>query len=238
MITRFTRLFLATLGCAGLLTACGGGGTSGPIAVPPDARFDAGAALAQLLTTSGSWAVSGRGSDGLDYSATLAVAPGARAAYPLSPSGVVGRTSVQRSTITVPGSGTIASTSTVYFPDAVALPEGFAYDDGSCSTVEAGSTPSSIATVGSEGLMLSTQEFDGCTPATASFVGTTEVRWSVQAVSGVPYFCLTTTYYDEPGRVPDGSSDDTCFEIDAAGRLGARAIVRLRLPGLTLEMRG
>lgn len=238
MTTRLARHFLASLCGAVLLTACGGGGTSDPIAVPPDARFDTAAALSQLLTTSGSWSVTGRGSDGLDYSATLSVTPGARAAYPLSPFGVVGRTSVQRSTLTMPGSGTIASTSTVYFPDAVALPEGFAYDDGSCSTVEAGSTPSSSATVGSEGLMLSTLEFDACTPASASFVGTTEVRWSVEAVAGVPYFCLTTTYYDEPGRVPDGSSDATCFEIDTAGRLGTRAIVRLRLPGFTLEMRG
>lgn len=233
----FARHFLASLCGAVLLSACGGGGGD-DTTVPPDARFDTGTALVQLLTASGSWAVTGRGSDGQTYSATLSVAPGARAAYPLSPFGTVGRTSVQRSTLTVPGVGPVASTSTVYIPDGAALPQGFAYDDGSCSTVEFGRTPPSSAALGSEDLLLSTLEFDGCTPATASFVGTTEVRWSVEAVSGVPYLCLTTTYYDEPGRVPDGSSDATCFEIDTAGRLGTRAIVRLRLPGFTLEMRG
>ena len=47
----------------------------------PNASFD------NLLTTTASWSVSGRGSDGRDYTATVSVAPGARATYPLSSSG-------------------------------------------------------------------------------------------------------------------------------------------------------
>lgn len=229
---------LAAAAALTLLAACGGGGNSGPIGAPPDARYDAATALAQLLTTTGSWTVSGRGSDGRDYSVTLSVAPGARAAYPMSAAGIVGRTSVQRLELRTTGSAPLTSTVTVYLPDAVALPEGFAYDDGSCSTVSAGRTPSSSAAVGSGDLMLNTLEFDGCTRDVSIVVAQTEVRWSVEAVAGVPYFCLTTTYFDEPGRVPDGSSDATCVEVDAQGRLGARAIVRLNAPGFTLEMRG
>lgn len=229
---------LAAAAALALLAACGGGGNSGPIGTPPDARYDAAAALAQLLTTTRSWTVSGRGSDGRDYTATLSVAPGARAAYPMSANGVVGRTSVQRAELRTPGIDPIASTTTTYLPDAVALPEGFAYDDGSCSTVSSGRLPSASAAVGSSDLMLGTLEFDGCTRDVSIVVAQTEVRWSVEAVAGVPYFCLTTTYFDEPGRVPDGSSDATCFEVDILGRLGARAIVRVNGPGFTLEMRG
>ncbi len=221
-----------------LLAGCGGGGNGGPIGAPPDARYDAAAALAQLLTTTRSWTVSGRGSDGRDYTMTLSVAPGARAAYPMSAFGVVGRTSVQRAELRTAGFDPIASTTVAYVPDAVALPEGFSDDSGGCSTVSAGRTPSTSAAVGSGELMLSTLDFDGCTRDVSIVVAQTEVRWSLEAVSGVPYFCLTTTYFEEPGRVPDGSSDATCFEVDAQGRLGNRAIVRVNAPGFTLELRG
>jgi hypothetical protein len=215
-----------------LLAACGGGGDSGP---PPfGTAYDGARAFENLLTGTASWTVTGRGSDGRDYQATLGVAPGARGAYPLTPA-AVGRSSVQTTSLRQIGGATASTTRTLYFPDAVALPNGIRNDDGSCSSVTSSQLPSAQAGIGTGGALLATTDHATCAGSPPPARGSSSVDWSIESHGNAGFFCLTSTSRDLVGSVLSTETD--CFEIDSAGTLGPRAIVRVDVPGvIVLEM--
>lgn len=223
---------VASLGLVLLTAACGGGGVGGT----PFGGVDVAAALDNLLTTTASWSVSGRGSDGRDYTATVSVAPGARGTYPLSGSGREGTTSVQSVTLRLVGVGEFSGTTTVYRPDGLLLPEGFRDDDGSCRTVTSGDAPPRAAALGATGPLLVTNDFDSC-GVLPLLIGTSTTAWSVEVDNGVTYFCLTTTERDVTAQPVATEAD--CVEVAADGKLGTRALIRINEPGgLSLVMRG
>lgn len=224
------RLLLAA--CPIVLAACGGGG-SVP-GSPPPTTFNVAAGLTNLLTTTANWTVSGVGSDGNNYAATIDMAPGLPAAYPLSATGTIGRTSVQSLSLSVNGTVAATSTTTAYFPDNIALPIGFRHDDGTCSTVIQSSAPPSNATVGASGALLTMNDLVGCAGSPAT-TGSTETSWSVEADGAVAYLCLKSKVRVTGSA--DVDTDEQCLEIDATGRLGTRAKIRVNVQGLSLEMK-
>lgn len=237
MIARW-RLRLAGGATALLLAACGGGGDDGP--PPPTNDFDAQAAWDNFLAgvPGGPWTVSGRGSDGQDYSLRLGVVPVGGSSFPITgtPANRADVGSVLRRNGLVIGTGT----SELYYDndlqlygardtfDVVGQPPA----PSTCDEATDWDTPPIAAKIGASGLLATNQVLDGCT-TTSGVLGSSTVRWSLEWIWGVSLFCIG---FDEQSNGGLRTVEKHCFETDAAGNLGPRAYVLMQSPGFVLEM--
>lgn len=237
-MSRPARQWLAAVAATVLLAACGGGGDDGP--PPPTNDFDAQAAWANFLDGGpGSlWTVYGRGSDGQDYSLRLGVAPVGNASFPVTntPANRADVASVLRRNGVVIGTGT----SELYYDNDLQLygsrdtfdVVGQPLAPSTCDEATAWDIPPIAAKIGASGLLATNQVLDGCT-TTSGVLGSSTVRWSLEWIWGVSFFCVG---FDEQSNGGLRTREKHCFETDAAGHLGTRAYVLMESPGFVLEM--
>lgn len=221
-ILRNARLGIA-LAAALTLAACGGGGDAG---LPVNTSFNVSAAHRNLLTQSVGWAVTGTGSDGLVYEVSLALAPGAAAAFPLT--GVVSPRQVQ--TFTLKRSGVVVDTSvsSVFYNATSYALLGSSEDDGTCAAATMGPALPSAARLRDTAAYYNEVQYSGCTAGLPA-AGSSAVTWSVELEGSIVFFCANRTVNDASGvRVGAGSE---CVQVDEAGALGPKAVVSIEVTG-------
>ena len=234
-----THLLPSLLASVALVTGCGGGGSSGspasPSSAPPPSPagsvYDAQVAWTRLLSTTRSWAVSGRASDGQDYQLTLAVAPGGAAIFPVTGASAV--KSVFHNRVLQVSTQAVQDVLNEQFTDAGfrLLGSRVTTDGGTptCSKTDVIATvPPSGSAPGSSGPLYAAIALSDCTSAATS-LGNSFHTWSVVADGGTVFLCVASS-----NRFFGESTDrlsETCVEIDAAGNLGQRARITLTLPG-------
>jgi len=212
-----------------LLAGCGGGGGDSGV-IPPTTDFNARAAWQNLLLTGGTWVVSGTGSNGAAYEATLAIAAvaGADAVFP--PSG----NSYARTTITstLKQNGVSLGTGVnEYFRDAGLLvqairgtPPGSA---PSCAQATASALPPTAAKVNASGALMTLNDLTSCA-AGALANGTETATWSIEFERAFVFLCLNSTSRDTTNQVT--STENDCVQIVEDGTLGTRARVTINFP--------
>ncbi|MEO6407396.1 MAG: hypothetical protein ABIO45_01415 [Burkholderiaceae bacterium] len=233
------------LASVALVTGCGGGGgggvgstsTAGTSPLPPAPGvvvFDAQVAWTRLLTTTRSWAVAGRASDGQDYQLTLAVAPGGSDIFPVT--GANALKSIFRNRVVQVSTQIAQEVLNEQFVDTGfrQLGSRVSTDGGSptCSKTDViAAVPPTGSPAGSSGPLYAATTLSDCSP-TASSLGTSFHTWSVVADGGVVYLCVASSnrFLGEP----TDRLSETCVETDAAGNLGQHARITLTLPGFSL----
>lgn len=226
------------LACAALMSACGGGDDDSGVSpfIPPTDDFATLAGWQNLMGAGGSWTVSGTGSDGALYEATLQIAPAPVAVFP--PTGTsYARTSVLS---TVKRDGTSLGTGTVeYFretDDTVQAARSTSAGIEECAQATTSVLPPATAKVtipATSGPLMSLNNLNVCQPG-ALVDGTTTATWSLEFDRGVVLLCLNSESRDLSSQVLGREND--CVEITPSGTLGARARVTLALPALTVVM--
>jgi hypothetical protein len=225
------------LACAALLSACGGGdddsGTS-PF-IPPTDEFAVLAGWQNLLTVGGTWELSGVGSDGASYEATIKIAPAAAAVFP--PSGEsFARTTVLAS---VSRNGVLDSASTLeYFRDVdlrVQAARRTIEGTVTCAQTTASALPLTVAKIPASGPLAT---MDNLSPCVLGGVvdGTTTITWSLEFERGIVLLCLNSEAVDLLTGQATGRESD-CIQIATDGTLGSRARVTIVVSGLTLVMK-
>ncbi len=236
-----------------LVAGCGGGGgassspapstpssapspspSPAPAPAPGTAVYDAQSAWTRLLSTTGSWTVTGRGSDGLDYQLTLAIEPAGAAVFPVT--GANALKSTLRNRIALGSGQVVQDVLNEQFTDAGyrLLGSRITTDGGtpSCSKTDVvAALPPSGSAPGTSGPLYAATTLSDCT-ASASALGTSYHTWSVVAAGGVVYLCVASS-----NRFLGETSDrlsETCIETDAAGNLGQRARITLVSPGFSV----
>lgn len=234
MTRRYTWIALA---CAALMSACGGGGGDSGVSpfIPPTSDFNPLVGWQNLLGTGGIWTVSGTGSDGLAYSATLRYAPAAPAIFPVTNTSY--DLSILTSTLTqagVPqGPGTVE-----FFHAADFRLQGARITPTSgpvvCSKTTASELPPSTAKVFASGPLVSLDDLKGCLPG-AQVEGTTTANWSIDFERGFVLLCLNSVARDATSQVIGSESD--CFQMAEDGTLDSKARVTILKPNFTLVMK-
>lgn len=228
MDLRFRRL--AALACIVALAGCGGGGGDAGFT----GSFAVAAAWRNVLASNASYTLSGVGSDNASYTLQVAMATAGAEAYP--PTGQVGLRSLDTSSLFRNGVALGPTTTTTTYVDATtgAL-IGARSSDGDCATVTANGVLPAGAGIGSAGVLFDATLYDGCAPG-AQVAGVILADWSVEALDGIAFFCVTAEQRDNANTVVGTESD--CIEIDEAGNLGSRARFTVVVPGtLTLVAR-
>ncbi|MEO7152878.1 MAG: hypothetical protein ABIX46_14370, partial [Burkholderiaceae bacterium] len=101
-----------------------------------------------------------------------------------------------------------------------------------CSKTEVvAALPNAGAPVGTTGVLYAATTLDSCS-ATGATLGTSYHTWSVLNENGVVYLCVTSSNRFI-GEFSDRVSE-TCVETDASGNLGAKARIKLVLPGFSV----
>lgn len=219
------RHCIAIAGVA-LLSACGGGGDDAGASpfIPPTDDFAVGAGWTNLLRSGGSWTVSGTGSDGAAYEATLQIAPATAAVFPLD------TRSYDRTTIlaTVRASGIPQSTTTVeYFrevDDRLAGARRTVASVPECALSTSNALPPAAAKVGASGALATLDNYNSCLSG-ALPNGTTTARWSLEFDRAVVLLCLASEARNATNQVTGSEKD--CVEIATDGRLGTRARITI-----------
>lgn len=231
-----------------LLAGCGGGGSSGsgpeaspatsspqlPSAVRPSASsYDALRAWTNLHSTTRSWTVSGVASDGKSYELSLTTAPGGSMVFPVS--GATATQTVFRNVLKE-GATLVQDVTNEQFLDAqyrllgarVTAPA----TPTTCSKTEViAALPLAGILAGTTGPLYAATTLADCS-ATATPLGTSYHTWSVLDDGAVVYFCVTSS-----NRFIGETSEqvsETCIQTDASGTLGAKARIRLVLPGFNI----
>lgn len=231
------RSRLAIVLATALLAACGGGGDD-PGPPPPTNDFDAQTAWANFLAAVPSRTVSGRGTDGHDYSLRFGVTPIGGANFPVT--GEAANRGDLHSTLRVDGVLTATGVNELYYDDALQLfgshdtfdvinPPG---TSETCDLASTWSAPPVAAKLGTSGPLATTQILDGCT-SSSPVIGNATITWSLEWHWGVSYFCLNFDERDNAGR---STLEKDCVDTDPAGNLGLRGLVMLRSPGFALDM--
>lgn len=239
MNRRHTWIVLA---CAALMSACGGGdGDSGvnPF-IPPTDDFATLAAWQNLLTVGGTWTLTGVGSDGASYAATLQIAPAAAAAFP--PTGTVYDRTAVASTLnrngTPFGSGVVEYFRAADFTVQAARSTADGIVECAQAVTPTSSTlPPAAAKVTfppASGALMSLNNLNVCAPG-ALVDGTTTATWSLEFERGFVLLCLNSEARNLTNQVIGIEND--CVEIAANGTLGTRARVTIVVSGLTLVLR-
>lgn len=228
------------LAAFGLLAACGGGGSSGSSGATPAASgspastsYDALRAWTNLHSTTRSWTVTGVASDAKAYELSLSIAPGGTAVFPVS--GASATQSVFRNVLKE-GPTLVQDTTNEQFLDpqyrqlgARVTAPGTA---ATCSRTEViAALPLASTPAGTTGPLYAATTLADCSTA-ATPLGTSYHTWSVLDVAGIVYFCVTSS-----NRFIGETSDqvsETCIQTDASGTLGAKARIRLALPGFSV----
>lgn len=221
---------LAALALATLLAGCGGGGDSGNSGfIPPTTDFAAQQAWKNLLTTGGTWVVSGT-VQGSAVVATLTVAAAGTKTFPVNNVDY----SVTNFSSNLKVGGVDQGTSlTEYFRDAsfqIQRVRTTFNGAPACGSGSAQGLPSIAAKVNAQGRLVTVAELSSCTSA-ATPTGATEIaKWSIGFDRGVVFLCLNSDSRDSAGQA-QGTEQD-CVEINEAGGLGTRALVIITTPGL------
>lgn len=235
-------ILLATcLASAVLVAACGGGGSSGgPEALPattsnstPVGTYDAKKAWVNLFSTTRTWTVVGVGSDTRTYNLSLAVAPGGTGTFPVT--GVASNTSIFHNVL-MDGAVVLQDVLNEQFldPDYRMLGSRLSTDGGppTCSKTEVvAALPGTGAPIGTTGPLYAATTLDNCS-STATTLGTSYHTWSLLSEGGVVYLCVSSS-----NRFIGEASDrvsETCVETDVNGNLGAKARIKLVLPGFSV----
>lgn len=223
-----------------LVAGCGGGGgASSPSPSPspapaPASGYDAQAAWTRLLSTTRSWAVAGRASDGQDYQLTLAVEPGGAAVFPVTGASAL-RSNFSNRFVQVSSQVAQYVLNEQFIDSGYRLLGSRVTTDGglpSCSKTDviAVVPPSGIAP-GASGPLYAATTLSDCTPA-GTALGNSLHTWALVADAGVVYLCIASS-----NRVVGETSDrlsETCVETDTAGNLGQRARITLTQPGFSV----
>ena len=237
-------LLVTSLASALLFAACGGGGSSSsPEATPATTQpstpttaasgsYDALKAWTQLFSTARSWTVTGVGSDAKPYTLSLATEPAGTAVFPLT--GVSATKSIFRNVLT--DGSTTQNVLNEQFLDAQyrMLGSRVTTDGGapSCSKTEVvAAIPASAAPAGATGPLYAATTFGDCV-VTGTALGTSYHTWSLLRENGVVYLCVASSNRFI-GEATDRLSE-TCVETDANGNLGAKARIKLVLPGFSV----
>lgn len=227
------------LACAALMSACGGGDDDSGVSpfIPPTDDFATQTAWQNLLTVGGTWALTGTGSDGASYAATLQIAPAAAAAFP--PTGA----SYDRTTVTstLNRNGTAFGSGVVeYFRAAdFTVQAARSTVDGTveCAQATTSVLPPATAKVtipATSGPLMSLNDLNVCLPG-AVVDGTTTATWSLEFERGFVLLCLNSEARNLANQVIGIEND--CVEIAPSGTLGTRARVTLAVSGLSLVLR-
>ena len=242
-------LVTAVLATTGLIAACGGGGDDRPTNIPPTSDFNAFAAWQNLLDPPAlhSWAnITGRGSDGNDYTVTLSSEAAPNATFPLT--GASHFVTDVRSTIS--GNGTLLGTGlTEIFFDGDWYVRGLRVSSTTmepgnppvtsttCDEVLATALPPSAAKVNASGALYDTTIRETCT-AGAPASGASAATWSIEFEFGFVFLCIATEDRGF-GPAPVVTTEQDCFETLEDGTLGPRARVTLtgNSPGFSLVAR-
>ena len=224
-----------------LVAGCGGGGSSASAPSPspspsPAAAsvYDAKIAWTRLLSTTRSWAVSGRASDGQDYQLTLAIEPGGAAVFPVT--GANALKSILHNRVLQVSSQVVQDVLNEQFIDTGyrLLGSRVTTDGGSpsCSKTDViAVVPPSGSAPGTTGPLYAATSLSDCTPA-ASALGNSYHTWSLVSDGGVVFLCVASS-----NRFIGETSDrfsETCVETDSAGNLGQRARITLTVPGFSV----
>ena len=228
-----------------LLVACGGGGSSGssppassssaipPAGQPSASSYDALRAWTNLHSTTRSWTVTGVASDSKSYELSLTTAPGGTAVFPVS--GATATQSVFRNVLK-DGATLVQDVTNEQFLDAQYRQLGARVtapgSPATCSKTEViAALPLAGSLAGTTGPLYAATTLADCS-ATGTPLGTSYHTWSVLNEGGVVYFCVTSS-----NRFIGETSDQvsqTCIQTDASGTLGAKARIRLVLPGFSV----
>ena len=236
-----TYLLPSLLASVALVTGCGGGGGSSASTATPSAAptpgasvYDAQVAWTKLLSTTRSWTVSGRASDGQDYQLTLAVAPGGATVFPVT--GVNAVKSIFRNRIVQVSTQVVQDVVNEQFIDSGyrLLGSRITNDGGTptCSKTDViAAVPPSGSALGSSGPLYAATTLSDCTSAATS-VGNSFHTWSVVADGGAVFLCVASS--NRFLGISTDSLSETCVETDPAGNLGQRARITLTLPGFSV----
>lgn len=249
----------AWVASSALLVACGGGGSSGspeatsatstPVASVPSVpsvpsvssvpgtaasgSYDAQRAWVNLLSTTRTWTVSGTASDAKRYELTLSTEPGGAAVFPVT--GVAASKANLHNRLKE-GDTVLQDVLNEQFFDAEyrLLGARVSTDGGTanCSQTEViAALPLNSAPAGASGPMYAATTLSDCS-ASATQLGTSYHTWSLTTEAGVVYFCVASSNRFL-GEATDRLSE-TCVETDANGTLGAKARIKLVLPGFSV----
>lgn len=240
------RLIALALGGVALLSACGGGGDSGNSGfTPPSGNFAVLTGWQNLMGSGGAWNVSGVGSDGATWAASLQVGPQAAAVFPPTGAAYL-RTSVLS---TVTRSGAASSTATVeYFreadyriqavrstPPPPNAAQACAAARSSPPTALPPATASFAGGTAPSGALLTLDNLNSCNSG-ALAIGTSIATWSLEFERGIVLLCLNSESRNA-SNVLTGSESD-CVELQPSGALGTHARVSIVLPNvLSVTMR-
>ena len=231
------------LSSAALVAACGGDGSSGGVEATPTttpgqptsptaSTYNAQKAWINLFSSTRTWAVAGVGSDTKTYSLTLATQAGGSEAFPVT--GVSATKSVFHNIVNE-GTTTQTVLNEQYLDAEYRMLGSRVSADGSppsCSKTDVvAAVPPAAAPVGATGPLYAATTLSDCL-ANAAPLGTSYHTWSLLREGGVVYLCVASSnrFF---GAATDRLSE-TCVETDAAGNLGAKARIKLVLPGFSL----
>lgn len=214
------------LAAALMLAACGGGGGDGELRV--ETNYDAAGAWRNLLSAPHSYAASGRGSDGRDYSYSLQFAPQGPSTYPRT--GAAATRVDRQATLQASGFEPSVDIGALFFVGTfllIGLTSG-----SSCSDVNMPFGLPGPVPIGSNAAMYSSSGYPNCGGSSDGSGAT--ARWSIQFYSGDVYFCLDTTQRNAGGAV--AFSQQTCLQISPTGGLGPKIQYTLVIPGQNFSL--
>jgi hypothetical protein len=211
---------LATLVAAAMLAACGGGGDE---PAPAPASTNVHAAYAGFVGAAHAYSLTGSTSTGVALTASLAVAPGASAAY--------GSTTVDtaRLTLTVSQGGNVISSDVSTFWQDVGTPDWavlFSSAADVCALRTGSTALPTTGSLGAHGAYITGTIYPGCDasnlPQSSSVsVGTLTQTWSYQEIGGVAFVCVNDDQAVN-GVVPHATTSYCAEVTDANGTLGTR----------------
>lgn len=219
---------VAMVTLAALLAACGGGGGGAPPPViapgPVVSSIDVAAAWRNYVGAPHSWTMRGKGTDARAYELTVAMKPGASAAFPLT--GSTGQTIAQSLRFAIDGANSVSSDGTLYFTGDTMI--GVATTDGACAGARgAMSALPGARTAGANGPMFILEGYAGCS-VMGRKLGTTTFTWSVEADGALTMFCIKSHQQNGDG-VHIGTEVD-CMEASTNGTLGSKAKFTITRP--------
>jgi len=206
------------------LIGCGGGGD--PLVPSVSDAVNVSRFLFMVLTGSGSWTVSGIGSDGARYDMTITFDSDPLAFFPLL--GFTGSSSTV--TVTLSRNGVlIATTADIsYFDPGSSEVRGSSSNDGSCSIVTSSASLPTDATPGATGALDTSTDYAGCTSG-SSVEGSTVRTWSLETENLTVFFCNNKTSRDVADTVI--ATEAICLQVGGGGSLGTKARVTTSVPG-------
>jgi hypothetical protein len=213
------KLVFWTIKCGALLLLAGcGGEDSGE-------RFDVQAAHANYARLSGTWSMSGVGSDGRTYVFSSTYQTLEDRPFPYT-----GERGSRRQSTRV-GHGW--SKSIDYFATGTSLPIGSEIGSTYCLEIAPAPLPTD-AKVGDTGLRYNAWAYrTSCVPPAPVDIGslTSRYGWTIDEIDNAPYFCIQEAHNDSE-IIYDFRE---CYELSASNSLGPHAVIKLHISGTPSE---